>query len=402
MPPADPQVLQHPQRLASLAALHLLDTSPEPAYDRLTHLARQLLKTAGAFIALLSDARLFFKSQVGLAADLQQSREMRLVDSFCQHLPVIGRPLIVEDALHHPLVHDSPAIAGYGWKAYIGIPLLPDGQHIIGALCVVDSAPRVWSDTECALLQDVAQAVCTEMRLLMQRHENEQLQRSIQHLEQTTIDMLRSAAHKLLGPIHVMQGYLDMHKEVAGHPVLNPLQEAIEEMRLIIQDVMTIGETEQITRLPDDPVNLTEEISAVIQRLDSLAAPAQKSLEVELAPDLRVKGSASQLREAILNLVSNALKYSPDRATIRVVLHVADGRVVFEVVDTGYGIPDIYQPNLFQPFYRVVTRETAPIKGTGLGLYLVKAIITRHGGEVFFQSEYGRGSTFGFKLPVYP
>jgi len=73
---------------------------------------------------------------------------------------------------------------------------------------------------------------------------------------------------------------------------------------------------------------------------------------------------------------------------------------VLEVEDSGYGIPDDLQENLFQPFYRARTKDTADIPGTGLGLHLVKNIIDRHQGRMIFNSVYGQGSTFGFRLPL--
>ncbi|MBZ0305947.1 MAG: histidine kinase, partial [Anaerolineae bacterium] len=76
------------------------------------------------------------------------------------------------------------------------------------------------------------------------------------------------------------------------------------------------------------------------------------------------------------------------------------GTVRFEVVDTGYGIPEASQPQLFQPFERIKMEETRQIEGTGLGLYIVKKIIERNGGQIIFSSDYGKGSTFGFALPL--
>ena len=75
-------------------------------------------------------------------------------------------------------------------------------------------------------------------------------------------------------------------------------------------------------------------------------------------------------------------------------------RAVFSVKDNGYGIPDDQQENLFQPFFRVKSKETRGISGTGLGLHLVKSIIEKHNGEMQFHSEYKKGSTFGFELPL--
>jgi signal transduction histidine kinase len=108
-----------------------------------------------------------------------------------------------------------------------------------------------------------------------------------------------------------------------------------------------------------------------------------------------------QLYEAMTNFISNAIKYTPREGRVQVSLTGGAERVVFEVTDTGFGIPDDMQARMFQPFYRAQTRETKEIEGTGLGLHLTKNIIERHGGEIIFRSVYGQGSTFGFWLPAF-
>jgi signal transduction histidine kinase len=79
---------------------------------------------------------------------------------------------------------------------------------------------------------------------------------------------------------------------------------------------------------------------------------------------------------------------------------VTDQEAVFEVADNGYGIPADLQNDLFKPFFRVQSAETRAIDGTGLGLHLVKNIVERHNGHIIFESAYGQGSTFGFRLPL--
>jgi signal transduction histidine kinase len=113
-----------------------------------------------------------------------------------------------------------------------------------------------------------------------------------------------------------------------------------------------------------------------------------------------VAGDAPQLKEAVDNLVSNAIKYTPDEGQVVVRLIQGAGFASIEVEDHGYGIPEEMQEHLFQPFYRARTEETRDIDGTGLGLHLVKNIIERHNGDMIFRSVYGKGSTFGFRLPV--
>jgi signal transduction histidine kinase len=122
---------------------------------------------------------------------------------------------------------------------------------------------------------------------------------------------------------------------------------------------------------------------------------------VSLAPGLPpVMGDAVRLKQALSNLVGNAIKYTPDAGRVWVRLTRDDQRVVFEVQDTGYGISKAAQAKLFQRFYRAKTRGTENIEGTGLGLSLVKAVIEQHGGRVSVASDEGQGSTFRAELPI--
>jgi two-component system phosphate regulon sensor histidine kinase PhoR len=112
-----------------------------------------------------------------------------------------------------------------------------------------------------------------------------------------------------------------------------------------------------------------------------------------------VEGDKTQLYEAITNLISNAIKYTPSEGTITVSLSCEDEKISFRVQDTGYGIPADRQERLFEPFYRARVEGTESTEGTGLGLHLVKNVVERHGGTMMFKSEFQKGSLFGFTLP---
>jgi signal transduction histidine kinase len=101
-----------------------------------------------------------------------------------------------------------------------------------------------------------------------------------------------------------------------------------------------------------------------------------------------------------VNLINNAIKYTPPAGRVDVHLRLDANNAIFEVKDNGYGVPEEQQARLFEPFYRVRTNETKKIEGTGLGLHLVKNIVDRHNGRMIFSSVYGEGSTFGFTLPA--
>jgi signal transduction histidine kinase len=106
------------------------------------------------------------------------------------------------------------------------------------------------------------------------------------------------------------------------------------------------------------------------------------------------------VRQVILNLLSNAIKYTPPRGEIALQVGQENGCIRWAVRDTGIGIPKDAQPRLFEKFYRADNVHKVETEGTGLGLYLVRLIVERCGGEIWCQSEEGRGATFQFTVPL--
>ena len=163
-----PQVSEAPPQPARLAAVKrtaLLDTPPEEAFDRLTRLAARLLGTSVALVSFIDGDRQFFKSATGLPEPLATTRSAPLSYSFCRHVVESGARLVVEDARHHPLVRTNPAVRELGWVAYAGVPLTDRDGNVLGALSVIDSTPRRWSDRDLDLLTDLAAWAVSEIEL---------------------------------------------------------------------------------------------------------------------------------------------------------------------------------------------------------------------------------------------
>ena len=152
-------------RLVALRLTGLLDTPPEPAFDRLTRLAARLLGAPVALVSLIDERRQFLKSGIGLPEPLASRRETRRADSVCQHLVTSGQPLVVPDARVHPLARTSPPITELGLVACLAMPLRVEGGHVLGGLCVLDYQPRAWTDEQIATAQDLAGAVVSEIEL---------------------------------------------------------------------------------------------------------------------------------------------------------------------------------------------------------------------------------------------
>lgn len=158
-------LLTRPDRLAALRRTALLDTPPEEEFDRLTRMAARLLGTPVSLISLVAEDHQFFKSAIGLPEPWASRRVTPISFSFCGQVVATGEPLILEDARRHPLLRHNPVIRDLGWVAYAGVPLVTRQGHTIGALCVVDKTPRLWSERDIALMQDLAASVVTEIEL---------------------------------------------------------------------------------------------------------------------------------------------------------------------------------------------------------------------------------------------
>lgn len=151
-------------RLQALKRTELLDTLPEPSFDRFTRLAARLTGSATALVSLVDENRQYFKSALGLGEPLASDRQTPLSHSFCQYVAASGRPLVIDDARTHELVKDNPAVSEFGVIAYLGTPLWAEGK-CIGSLCVLETHPRQWTEEDQRALQDLAATVNTEIEL---------------------------------------------------------------------------------------------------------------------------------------------------------------------------------------------------------------------------------------------
>lgn len=235
--------------------------------------------------------------------------------------------------------------------------------------------------------------------------ELQELYARVSYLERLKTDMIRIAAHDLRNPLTGIMGLTELLLEQKDTLMpeqvefLHDIEAAARQMYKMTGDVLSIQRIEE-SAAGMQSFDFTALVQTIYDHTRPRANRKKQTFELRIpAEPINVKGDAVQLREAVENLVGNAIKYTPDGGKISVRLaQNGDGHLLFEVEDTGYGIPENQQTRLFQPFFRAKTAETRQIEGTGLGLHLVKNIIERHQGQMHLRSVYGKGSTFGFTL----
>lgn len=217
--------------------------------------------------------------------------------------------------------------------------------------------------------------------------------------------LMRELVHELKTPVATAISQIDVIKALG---VSDRQSDFADRARInlmtaatMINELLDMAWLESGSELQIDSVSLNTLIQHTTEQFQDFARQQGIDFELNLpAESLVFEGDERGLHSAIGNLLSNAIKYSPDGGHVYVSARVEGQTVTVGVRDEGLGIAEEHQAQLFDPFYRVRTPETTHIKGSGLGLPIVKAVIEKHGGQVFFESEPGRGSLFGFTLPL--
>jgi two-component system, OmpR family, phosphate regulon sensor histidine kinase PhoR len=219
-------------------------------------------------------------------------------------------------------------------------------------------------------------------------------------------DFVANVSHEIRTPLTVLSGFIEtMHTlpltTVERERVLVLMNQQTQRMQTLVADLLTLAQLEGSPRpAPDRWVNLDSLLLRIAADAEALSAGRH---QLRLKPETHVElaGIESELLSAIANLVTNAVRYTPEGGEVEVAWRVLDGGDgELTVIDTGPGIAREHIPRLTERFYRVDGSRSRETGGTGLGLSIVKHVMQRHGGELMIQSEVGRGSRFRLVMPA--
>jgi len=228
-------------------------------------------------------------------------------------------------------------------------------------------------------------------------------------LQEKQMEFISLAAHELRGPITVMRGLIDILKQEVSpsldeeyRTLVNRMGVSARQLAGYVDNILGVSRVDRDTFSVDANENVWGDIlKQAAADLTVRAEAHHRKLTLSVEKDLpTVAADGNSILHVINNLVDNAIKYSPENGTIEISAKLNDGMVETQVKDYGIGIPANVVTNLFTKFYRS-HRSKQIVSGTGLGLYLSKAIIEAHGGNIWVRSSEGTGSTFGFTLPIY-
>jgi signal transduction histidine kinase len=184
--------------------------------------------------------------------------------------------------------------------------------------------------------------------------------------------------------------------------MLASISRSASRLHRLVEDVFTLAKLESSAFSPPmRPVHVAEVVTSAMDAVRPSAAAGKLTLACSRpAADLVVPGDSAELERLLINLLSNAVKFTPERGEIDVSTAADHGTAVIRVKDTGIGIPAHDQKELFTRFYRASNATARHIPGTGLGLTIVRTIVTRHGGDLSLESVEDAGTTVTVRLPL--
>jgi len=232
---------------------------------------------------------------------------------------------------------------------------------------------------------------------------------SLRKLERVRKDFVSNVSHELKTPITSIQGFVETLQDGAleqpqdARRFLGIIAKHTERLTLLIEDLLSLSRIEQSAEhggIELERRSVRQVIESAVQLCQRKAEKHQVKVETTLETSSLVELNFTLLSQAVVNLIDNAIKFSPRGTPVQVLLGESEGRVRISVADQGPGIPEQHIPRLFERFYRVDEARSREMGGSGLGLALVKHIAQVHGGHVSVVSEYGKGSKFSIFLPI--
>ena len=393
------------RRIEALRRYQILDTPPDGNFDGVTALAAKLLKVPIALTTLVDTDRIWFKSRHGLDV-----AEIGRDPGLCASAILDGLPYVVEDARFDLRTLANPLVAGeFGLRFYAAVPLCTHDNHRLGTLCVIDKEPREFGPDQVEILTTLAAIVMDQMELRLASRAIAEKNAELAELNEEKDGFLATAAHDLRNPLNSITLMGELLKEQNVGPLNEPQMEMItavcessEFMLKLVNDYLdfsSIGNGRMhLQKFPQHPALLIE---ACLKALQPIAARKSIRLTCELQAELpELSLDPARIRQALANLIDNAIKFTPPGGTVVVRSHREADSLMIEVSDDGPGILAGEISLLFKPFSATSTRPTGNEKSTGLGLSIAKRLTEAHGGSIGVRSKPGVGTTFFISLPL--
>ena len=294
-----------------------------------------------------------------------------------------------------------------GIRSLVYLPLLAKDE-VFGAFIVASLRPNAYQKKDLALLENIASIIAGTVRV-SQLYEWEKEERlKLEKERKERLQFLNTLAHELKTPLTsiVASGglLLEELKGEAQSPRVRLIENMIRatgKLEVRLSELLELAKMESLGfKLEPELLDTRPLLQNFTSELEPVASEKGQSLVLDMPPSVpMVKADKERLEQILLNLLTNAIKFTGENGKIRLTLRVKNGELVIEVQDNGPGINEEEQERIFRAYYRIeADRQRFP--GLGLGLALSKQLVELHGGMMWVESKLGEGSTFAFTLPI--
>ncbi len=434
-------------RLMTLRGTGLLDSEVEEAFDRLTRLAVRLVKIPAAFVSLVDEHRDFYKSVCGFGEPLASARQME-GPTFCHFTIQSAEPLVIPDTNTDPIYREVPTVRSLGVAAYVGIPILFNGQ-VIGAFCAIDIVPHAWTESEISVLKELAAVAVSEISLRAARAESDRFREEAEQLaassaaaqlelekqaetlslQASELERARAGAeaanrakshflaamsHDLRTPLNAIGGYAQLIEMGVQGPVTDGQRDAAgriiraqRHLLALIDDILQFAKAESgEIPLQVRPISLPELCGALESLIGLQATEKRVTFSCDLGEATKSAADAvtmvadfERVLQVLVNVSTNAIKFTDPGGSVTVTGRRSGSWAEILVRDTGRGIAPEHIEQIFEPFVQV-SGVSGTRAGVGLGLSTSRNLARRMGGDVMVESAPSVGSTFTLRLPA--
>lgn len=326
------------------------------------------------------------------------------------------------------LVSDDPARRMLRSHKVALVMPLRQAEKITGYVLLGDKLTGAYTKRDLSVLSTVSNELVIAIQNALSIHEVKELNATLQqridiatkelrssnaqlkHLDEVKDEFMSMASHQLRTPLTSVKGYISMVVEGDVGKV-SPQQQKLlteafkssERMVRLISDFLDVSRLQTGKFVIEKaPFDLVDVVKQEVRDLELMA----HAHELKLRLNVRAKGpmivnaDEQKIRQVIMNYIDNAIFYSSAKSTIIINLEQVKHEAALTVVDTGIGVPEDVQARLFTKFFRAPNARQRRPDGTGIGLYLTRRVLNAHDGSIIFSSKEGKGSTFGFRLPI--
>jgi signal transduction histidine kinase len=319
---------------------------------------------------------------------------------------VQGHELLeVPDATADVRFADNPLVVGPdNIRFYAGAPVVLDGTHSVGTVCVIDTVPRELTPAQRRALRSLARHASVQLELRRYARHAGEIAERLRQLDRMKDSFLAAVSHELRTPLSSIRGYLEMLLDdefdaETSRRFLSVMQRNSDRLLRLIDDLLTVARlTEDGLQLDLGEVDLAELAHQVTSACRPLAEHKDVKLRDRTESPVPARGDAKRLSQALNHLIVNAIKFTAPGGEISV-NSITNGEPELIITDTGVGIPATDLPHVFDRFFRSAAADSMAAPGPGLGLAIVRSIIDAHHGSIHLHSEQGIGTTVRVTLP---